>query len=463
LKRLVTLLTSAALLVLVVGVAPAVAQPVLVSPTNGQSFPRNASINFTVDLPVGGDIGSIALSTSAATNADGTLASPLSSFDGTTIGSPGTYTWLPTDQAVGTYYWQATSFVCEDAAPYTCGYQDSPVQSLVLTALPAPAPVSPASGATLIDKKSASVSFNPNQQDDDTKLFVIFSRSNAIGSDGVLSNPAKMTADLTDDEGVADTNVSTGIPAAIDTPGTLYWQPIRVNCNDNPTAPCNVAGAVSELKLKDPPLRVRITGPTTIHIGLPKVTFATSCNDACSGTIRVRAAVQHGNSFTTDAAFSPAPTKFTLRANRPQAWGYRYSGKMLAKLASAVKADGSVRLTVTVSAKSDGGSATATHTLFVRPNPPPPPPPGPDAGLSFSGNGEQNLGPITVPVNSYLVWSCSGCDGQFGLASGLDGALSNISVESSAGSGTDYVDAGTYPDVQVFTTGDWAISFVRAN
>jgi hypothetical protein len=454
------------------GAGPAIAQPTLVTPANAASFPRDANITFTVDLPPGGVDATLALSASPATDASGALASPISSFFEITVGSPGTDTWQPDDQAAGTYYWQASTFVCSGSPSYTCGNELSPVQSIVLTPLPAPSQVSPSDGATLTTGKSAKVSFNPQDQPDDSKLFVAFSRSSTVGSDGVLANPTATTDDLTSDEGLS-TNISINIPAAADTPGVLYWQPVRVNCNDNPTSPCDVAGSVSELKLQKPPppppppLKLRVTGTGTVHVGHPIVSWGVSCSEACSGTIRVRADAVHGTQFVAENALGFHEVRFSFRAKGSRVFSHSYSGASLAQLKRVLASGGSIRLqlTVAVAAKSGGAKATATHTTFIRPNPKPAAPSaplGPDSSLTFSGNGSQNLGPIAVPVNSYLVWACDGCEGQFSVVSGVSSALNDISLQSSLGSGKDYVDAGTYPDVQIFTTGTWAISFAPA-
>jgi hypothetical protein len=57
-------------LFLALDVGTASAQPTLVSPANGASFARNASITFTVNLPAGADDAEIYMGTSSATNAD---------------------------------------------------------------------------------------------------------------------------------------------------------------------------------------------------------------------------------------------------------------------------------------------------------------------------------------------------------------------------------------------------------
>lgn len=457
------------------GAGSALAQPTLVSPANGASFPRDANITFTVDPPPGGDDATLALSTSPGTDASGALASPISTFLEFTFGSPGTDTWQPDQQAAGTYYWQASSFVCSSAPPYSCATEYSPVQSIVLMPLPPPNPVSPSNGATLKTGRAAKVIFAPHDQLDDSKMFVVFSRSSAVGPDGVLANPAVTTRDLTADEGLSN-NISVSVPTAVNAPGALYWQPVRVNCNDNPFSPCNVAGAVSELKLRKPPpppppppkpLRLRASGKTTFRLAHPRVSWTVSCSEACSGDIRVQAAVVHGTRLVAANALGFHTIRFSLRAGGSRTFTHGWSLTQSAQLKRVIEGGNSVRLelTVTAAATVGGSKAIVTHTAFIRPNPKPPapaPPPGPDSALTFSGNGSQNLGPITVPVNSYLIWACSGCNGQFGVVSGVNSAINAISLNSSAGSGQDYVDAGTYPDVQVFTTGTWQISFIPA-
>jgi hypothetical protein len=457
-----------ALVIVCARASSASAQPTLASPVNGASFARNASISFTVNVPAGTVTTAIQLSTSPATNANGSLASPLPTFYGAALGSPATYTWQPVDQAPGTFYWQATAFVC-DATTLSCpGDEVSAVQSIVLTPAPAPAPVSPASGAVETAGQPVQVVFTPNPEDEDTKLFVVFSSSAAVGADGVLGDPAATTGDLSSEEGAdTNTNVSAPIPAAIDTPGTIYWQAVRVNCVDNPTSPCDVPGAVSKLVLKAPPLRVAVGGSTTVfHIGHPRVLWTISCNDACSGTMHAVAAVPRGHGFVADGLFDLGPEKFSLGAGQTRTWGYTYSGSKLQQLARAVKLHGSVRLEIVVVARSaqGGGTATASRTVAIRPNPPPappPPPPGPDANLSFAGDGTENLGPITVPVNSYLDWTCAGVGCSFGVDSDPN-AAGNVIATSGQGSGQTYVDAGTYNNVNVLAIGSWTITFTAA-
>ena len=83
-------------------------------------------------------------------------------------------------------------------------------------------------------------------------------------------------------------------------------------------------------------------------------------------------------------------------------------------------------------------------------------------GLTLSGNGSENLGPITVPVNSELVWSCPSCvaPAGFGVVSGLDASNDQAISTTTTGqtSGQTFVDPGTYPDVQVFTEGSWTMT-----
>ena len=455
----------AAALALGLGATSAWAQPTVVAPANGASFPRSDSaIAFTVNLPALalGDDATIQLSTSSATNANGALANPDGLFFGIATGSPATYTWDTLDLfAAGTYYWQATSDVCglEPDETFVCpGDEVSPVQSIVLTPLPPPAPVSPANGATQTVSAVTQFTFTPNGASNDTNLEVLFSRSSSVGVDGTLAHPASTVANLTDDLGTGPNSiVAVPIPVSLDVPGTIYWQPVRVNCYDDPTAPCNVAGAVSALTLKPPPpapLRVTISGSTTIRIGKPRISWTIRCNETCSGTASVHA---------TDGVFDLGPTRFAVGEGQQEALYHTYSGKTLAALADAVQRHGVVQLNVSVSAvsKIGGGSAHASRAVFVRPNPPPPPPPGPDAGLSFSGNGLQNLGPITVPVDSYLVWSCSACS-SIAITSDVNSADDYIDLDSTDTSGETYVDAGTYNNVRVITDGTWSFSFTAA-
>jgi hypothetical protein len=409
-------LLAAVVLLLVPLAGTATAQPTVVSPANGASFARDASITFTLNVPPGTIDTSIAISSSSATNSDGSLASPLPSVYVVAVGTGGTAatgSWLPSEQAVGTYYWQATSFVCPGTAPtYSCpGNELSPVESLVLTALPPPAPVSPANGATQTVSSSTKFVFTPNAQPDDTKLMVVFSTTNSLGPDGVLSQPAYTTADLTSDEGIGtNSNVSASIPGSLDVPGTVYWQPVRVNCYDNPIAPCNVPGPVSALTLKakpPPPLHLQLSGGTTVRIRSPRIAVTVSCSEACTGSVNGKASVRVGGKTVSDGLLDPRGTKFTATVSQPESFRSTYTGSALKALAHAVASHGYVQLTMTVTAEANngGGNAHEERSIFIRPNPPPPPPPAPKTAPpptqsstvdveDFSGN--------TLAVDAYL-------------------------------------------------------------
>jgi hypothetical protein len=418
-----------------------------VSPANGATYPRNvSSITFTVEQATSASDTEIEMGSSPTIAATGGFADPVSGFYGLVSGaSSGTYTWDPSEQAAGTYYWDASSFVC--IVESFCGSVVSPVQSIVLTPLPAPAPVSPANGAKQGFSASTRFDFIPNAQPDDTGIELVFSSSNALSSDGVLAQPSHATADLTSEETGSTSKISVRIPAALDVPGTLYWQPVRVNCEDNPTPPCDVAGPVSSLTLTNK-VAVTLGGNTTFRIATPRIMWTVSCNEACSGKVGIAA---------SDSAFDLRPTRFSLSKAGRERFSYTYRGTALTQLTRAVSLHGGVELKVvaTVSSRSGGGSATASRKLYIRPNPPPP---GPDAGLAFSGSGSLNLGPITVPVNSYLIWACADCT-IFTVESSSLGIFLDTFEQSS---GQTYVDGGTYPNVEIFADGTWDISFVPA-
>ena len=260
------------------------------------------------------------------------------------------------------------------------------MQSIVLTPLPPPAPVSPATGTTFFAGASTNVAFNPNAQSDDTELYVIFSTSSAVGADGTLSQVTANTGDLSADEGTSPNGaVSVALPAAVNVPGTIYWQPVRVNCYDNPTAPCNVAGPVSSITLKKkpppppPPLHLNLSGGTTVRIRDPNIGWTVTCSEACVGKVSVTASVPAGGKTVADGLFDVGPNKFTITGGQQRSFHHDYAGSVLTTLGHAVTAHGYVKLSVTVTASADngGGSATAERTIFVRPNPPPPPPPAP--------------------------------------------------------------------------------------
>lgn len=74
----------------------------------------------------------------------------------------------------------------------------------------------------------------------------------------------------------------------------------------------------------------------------------------------------------------------------------------------------------------------------------------------YTGNGTENLGTIHIPHSGLIEWQCS-CP-AFALISGLSGTQT-IAISSTTSTGQSAVDAGSYPDVRVLTTGDWTIVF----
>jgi hypothetical protein len=377
----------AVVLVLAFGVGSASAQPTLISPANGATFPRNVpSIVFTIDVPASAAYATIQFSSSPAANADGSLANP-DGFSGIVLnpymalGSAATFTWQSPNLAAGTVYWNAIS--CTTTV-YVCNSEGAPVQSIVLTPLPPPAPVSPANGATQTVMASTEFVFTVNSQPEDTSAVVVFSRSNTVGADGVLAQPTSTTGDLTADIG-ANNTVSVPIPAALDVPGAIYWQPVRVNCSDNPTPPCDVAGPVTMLTLKKkpppppPPLHIQVGGATTVRIGKPNIAWTVSCSEACDASVSVRATVQSGQRAVHDGQFDLAPANVSIGTGQEHSFHHTYAGNTLAQLKHAVSLHGDVKLDVIVSAssKTGGGTAHASRNLFMRQNPAPPPPPPP--------------------------------------------------------------------------------------
>lgn len=75
-------------------------------------------------------------------------------------------------------------------------------------------------------------------------------------------------------------------------------------------------------------------------------------------------------------------------------------------------------------------------------------------GSTYSGNGIQNVGTITVSYQATLSWRCSGCS-TFAVISNPSGS-NVISLDSTGSIGTDAVSPGTYSNVQVISNGNWA-------
>lgn len=97
-------------------------------------------------------------------------------------------------------------------------------------------------------------------------------------------------------------------------------------------------------------------------------------------------------------------------------------------------------------------TVTATETVTQTSSPAAPAAP---RGHSFSGNGTEELGTVTVHAPSTITWHCDGC-AAFALTSHVTGTEA-INVGSSASGGTSHVDPGTYPDTQVISNGSWSV------
>lgn len=108
-------------------------------------------------------------------------------------------------------------------------------------------------------------------------------------------------------------------------------------------------------------------------------------------------------------------------------------------------------------------TVTATVTRSVPASAPAPSaqPSGPTGGggngNTFSGDGSQNLGTITVPADSTLYWQCDSCS-SMDISSQTNGDGNSIAVSSSATSGQTPISAGTYDNVQVSTDAAFTIA-----
>ena len=78
------------------------------------------------------------------------------------------------------------------------------------------------------------------------------------------------------------------------------------------------------------------------------------------------------------------------------------------------------------------------------------------ATQTYSGNGTENLGTITLATDSTLAWTNTGDRFQIFTTSGSD----PLPVDSQGSSGTSYMAAGTYTNVQVNAIGSWTIRIV---
>ena len=78
--------------------------------------------------------------------------------------------------------------------------------------------------------------------------------------------------------------------------------------------------------------------------------------------------------------------------------------------------------------------------------------PASSGSVSYSGNGEENLGTINVSSSSTLHWT------NDGSAIEIKDDSNGIAVNSEDKNGTTAVEPGTYKDVFVNATGNWTIT-----
>lgn len=88
-------------------------------------------------------------------------------------------------------------------------------------------------------------------------------------------------------------------------------------------------------------------------------------------------------------------------------------------------------------------SATSTAPAAARPG-------------AYHGNGTKSLGTITINTPSTIAWTCSGC-AAFAFTSAPSGTTA-IAISSNARSGTSQIAAGSYPNAQIISNGDWTIT-----
>jgi hypothetical protein len=115
----------------------------------------------------------------------------------------------------------------------------------------------------------------------------------------------------------------------------------------------------------------------------------------------------------------------------------------------------------TVAGPTNTVTATVTRTVQAPASAPSAQPSGPTGGggngNTFSSNGSQNLGTITVPSDSTLYWECNSCS-SIDISSQTNSDGNSISVSSTATSGQSPVSAGTYDNVQVSADGAFTIA-----
>jgi hypothetical protein len=103
-----------------------------------------------------------------------------------------------------------------------------------------------------------------------------------------------------------------------------------------------------------------------------------------------------------------------------------------------------------------GPTNTVTRVVQAPAASPSGPTGGGGGGNTFSGNGDQNFGTITVPSDSTLFWQCN-CS-TINITSQTNGDGNNISVSSQDNSGQTSVSAGSYDNVQVSSDGSYTFA-----
>jgi hypothetical protein len=117
-------------------------------------------------------------------------------------------------------------------------------------------------------------------------------------------------------------------------------------------------------------------------------------------------------------------------------------------------------VTVTQPAKANVKTVTSTVTTTApQPSTSSSATPGSSGGHSYNGDGQQQVGTITVVQDSTLRWTCGGSCTLFSIDNDpTDGNSINLSSYSGAHSGETNISAGDYHKVQVITNGTWTFT-----
>lgn len=216
------------------GAPAALADPIPVAPDDGaERTARVGQISFQASTTVSPSPGRMIfyVSRSNAVGADGVLASPIDDyFSGPEGGPPPVYDAEPSADTnwpskPGDYYWQAVYNNCGFADPLCY----SPIQSLTIDPLPPPTQTSPADDATIPygGRRTFSIQDVPSYAHEGTRIYLEFSRSTDLSSDGTFANRYHLARPGSVGGDAYEYRLG---PPISNHAGTYYWLVERFDC-----------------------------------------------------------------------------------------------------------------------------------------------------------------------------------------------------------------------------------------